>query len=297
MSRLLAGLGVLAAAAVVVVLLLALGWWQSEGRLATPSTPLLSTASLSVRSLAFGDPVTARLDLLVNPSAIDAASIRVTPRFSPYRIVGTSRRTRTAGAVLVSYRYALECLTPECVPPKPQVERQFLPAFVSYRTSSGASARQVVDWPSYQISSRVSDADRAAPTERLRTDAALPAPSYRIDPSTLRALLTALSVALALGAAALAALALRRKPHPAAAAGPPLSPLDQALQRVRASTANGRPDERRRALGRLARELLAVNRDALAHDATRLAWSENSPSPESTGAFAAHVEASCGEER
>jgi hypothetical protein len=297
MSRLLAGLGVLAAAAVVVVLLLAQGWWQSEGRLAAPSKPLLSTASLSVQSLAFGDPVTARLDLLVDPSAIDAASIRVTPRFSPYRIVSTGRRTRTAGAVLVSYRFALECLTPECVPPKPQVERQFLPAFVSYRTSSGASARRIVDWPSYQISSRVSDADRAAPTERLRADAALPSPSYRIDPSTLRALLTALSVALALGAAALAALALRRAHHPAAAAGPPLSPLGQALQRVRASTGNGRPDERRRALGRLARELLAVNRDALAHDATRLAWSENSPSPESTGAFAAHVEASCGEER
>jgi hypothetical protein len=105
-------------------------------------------------------------------------------------------------------------------------------------------------------------------------------------------------VALALAAAALVALALRRAPHhPAAVAGPPLSPLDQALQRVRASTANGRPDERRRALGRLARELLAVNRGELAHDATRLAWSENSPSPESTGAFAAHVEASCGEER
>jgi hypothetical protein len=247
--------------------------------------------------VAFGDPVIARLDLLVDPDAVDPASIRVQPRFSPYRIVGSTRRERSAGAVLVSYRYALECLTPECVPPRAQVERRFLPARISFKTRSGDPTTRDLDWPSYQISSRVSDADRRAPAERLRADAALPPPSYRIDPGTLRALLTALSVALALAAAALAALALKRPPEPPLPVELQLSPLDQALQRVRASTANGQPAERRRALGRLARELLAVDRDELARDATRLAWSEHAPSPESTGAFAAHVEASCGDKQ
>jgi hypothetical protein len=291
-------LGVLTAAAVVGgVAWLAQGWWQSETRIAAPSQGLVSTVSLSVRSVAFGDPVTARLDLLIDPGAIDPASIRVRPRFSPYRIVGISRRTRRAGAMLVSYRYALECLAPECVPPRAQVERRFLPARLSFRTRSGHSETQALDWPSYQSSSRVSDADRRAPAERLRADAPLPPPLYRIDPGTLRALLTALSVALALAAAVLATLALRQAPEPSTPAGPLLSPLDQALQRVRASTSNGQPAERRRALGRLARELVAVDRDELARDATRLAWSEDAPSPESAGAFAAHVEASCEEER
>jgi hypothetical protein len=285
------------AAVVVLVVSLSQSWWQGETRIAAPSKPLVPTASLSARSLSFGDPVTARLDLLVDPGAVATSSIRVEPRFSPYRIVGTIRSVRSAGAALISYRYALECLTPACVPPKPQVERQFLAARVSFRTLSGAAKRQDVDWPSYQISSRVSDADRRAPAERLRADEALPSASYRIDPGILRALLTALSVSLALAAAALAVRALRREPEPSAPAGPAVSPLGRALLRVHASTANGQPAERRKALGRLARELVAVNRDDLAHDATRLAWSEDTPSPESTAAFAARVEASCEEER
>ncbi len=289
MSRRLLGTALLAGA-VVVVVGLAQGWWQGGAQVA-PREALVETASLSARTLAFGDPVTARLDLLVDPGAVDPSSIRVAPRFSPYRIASTSVATRRSGAVLRSYSYALECLLPACVPTRAG-ERRFLPARVSFRSRSGVRSTHAVEWPSYQISSRVTDADRRDPAGRLRFDPALPPPSYRIAPATLRALLTALSAALALAAAALGTLALRSRAERPAPAEHPLSPLERALRRVRESISNARPSERRKALGGLGRELRAVDRGDLATDAGRLAWSEDAPSPEAAGAFAARVEES-----
>ena len=288
MTRRLIGTALLVGA-VVVVVGLAQGWWQDDAQV-FPQEPLVATSSLSSRALAFGDPVTARLDLLVDPRAVDPASLHVTPRFSPYRIVSTSRTIRRGGAVLLSYRYALECLLPACVPARAG-ERQFLPALVSFRPRSGGRSARAVDWPSYQISSRITDADRRDPAGRLRVDPALPPPSYRIAPATLRTLLTALSAALALAAAALGTLALRSRARRPAPAEHALSSLERALRRVRESI-SARSSERRKALGGLGRELRAVDRSDLAHDAHRLAWSEDAPSAEATGAFAAQVEES-----
>jgi hypothetical protein len=284
------------AGAVVLVIGVAHGWWRRAAHVAPPSQPLVANASLSTRSVRFGDPMTARLDLLVNPRKANPATLRVKPRFSPYRVVAATLRTRSAGATLLSYRYALECVTAACVPGRAQTELRFLPTLVSYRTRTGRLVTQSVEWPSYETASRLNDADRLAPTDRLRTDASLPAVTYRIVPGTLQALLTALSAALVVLAAALAALAFRRRPQPVAEALPELAPLDRALLLVRASTANGFPGERRKALGLLARELRASGRSDLAHTAVRLAWSAEAPSPDAAGAFASRVEAVLGEE-
>ncbi len=208
MTRRLLGTALLVGA-VVLVVGLAQDWWQDDAQVSARE-PLVATASLSSRALAFGDPVTARLDLLVDPGAVDPSSVQVAPRFSPYRIVSRSLATRRSGATLLSYRYVLECLLPACVPTRAG-ERRFLPALVSFRPRSGGKSTRPVDWPSYQISSRITDADRRDPAARLRIDPALPAPSYRIAPATLRALLTALSAAFALVSLALATLAFRSR--------------------------------------------------------------------------------------
>jgi hypothetical protein len=98
---------------------------------------------------------------------------------------------------------------------------------------------------------------------------------------------------IAAAAVALAWIALRPR---AAAGGPSTSRLEQALRAVRASTANGHPEERRKALGWLGRELRAVERPSEAETARRLAWSAEPPTPRSTGDFATEIESTDGAE-
>jgi hypothetical protein len=293
-ARLGLGLGLAAAAAAVLAAGLAGGWWRSGAHVPRPAKPVVATAWLSAGTPDFGDTLGARLDVLVDPSRADPSSVRVRPRFAPYRIAATSLRSRRAGSVLLSYSYTLDCLTAACVPDRAQVERRFLPALVSYRTRSSLLRRRVVDWPSFTVASSLTDVDRRDPTERLRVDTTLPAVTYRISPGTLQALLAALSGALVLLAAGLVAVAFRRPGERPAPAEPELPALDRALLSVRASTANGFPAERRKALGWLARELRSSGRGDLAGDAARLAWSTETPSAEATGTFAARVEASLG---
>ena len=283
MRRAVLGAGVVA---VVVAVGLALGLWQRPHR-SLPSRPLAVTASLAPRTLSFADPLAARVDVLIDPRHVDPASVRIQPRFGSFRIVSSELRTRRAGGVLLSYRYSLECLVPACLPGRTLAERRFLPAFVSYRTPGGRAHRDPVDWPTYTVVSHLSTPDIGDPTTRLRADATLPGVSYRIAPGTLQALFAALAATLVLAATGLAALALPRR---RTAAGPQLPPLRHALALVRASTANGYPAERRKALGRLARELRSEGQGELAQSAVRLAWSAAPPTAEATTELADEVE-------
>jgi hypothetical protein len=277
-----------ATAAFVLVLGLGLGWWNRADTARRPSQAFSATASLSTREIAFGDPLGARVDVLVDPAVIDPASVLVRPSFGLYHVVGSARRTARGAGDLVSYRYELECLGPSCIPLQPRVQRRFPPVLVAYRTRSGGDGVRNVAWPSYQLTSRVTAAARKAPAASLRYETALPPPSYRIAPGTLQALLTALAAALALAACVLAWLALRPAPG---SEEPSESRLVQALRAVQASSANGRPGERRRALGWLGRELRTVRRPAEAEEARQLAWSATVPSAQAAGDFANKVEA------
>jgi hypothetical protein len=280
----------LAATAVVVVLVvgLALGWDRS-GDEGAAARPFAATTSLSSRTVSFGDPLVARLDVVVDPRSVDPASVEIQPSFGAYRIVGhTLERTSAAGERLAN-RYVLECLDPVCVPAGDRVDQRFQPASVSYRTRAGETVTHQVAWPRYLLSSRLTDAERRRPEQNLRFDATPPPADYRIDPGLLRALLAVAAALLALVTAILVGLALR--PGAAAgAAGPSESRLQQALRAVRASTANGQPAERRKALGWLGRELRAIERPKEANEAGRLAWSADTPTAESAGDFATKVE-------
>jgi hypothetical protein len=280
-----------AAAAVVVVLVvaLALHWDKGGGTSSGLPRAFAASTALSPRTVLFGDPVVARLDLVVDPGAIDPTTVGVQPSFGAYRVIGQSLETTKGVGERLSYRFLLQCLDAVCVPPGDRVEQRFQPATVSYRTRSGETVTQHVAWPSYLLSSRLTDADRRNPGRSLRFDATVPPPSYRIWPGLLRGLLASLAGLLALAAAVLVGFALR----PRAATGtvaPSESRLLLALRAVRASTANGRPAERRKALGWLGRELRAAERPSEADEARRLAWSADPPTATSAGEFATRVE-------
>jgi len=280
--------------AVLLVLFVALGWRPGSGGETRPAQPFAATASVSPTAISFGDRLGARLDVVVDPRKIDVASVEVRPRFGLNRMVGATLKQTSGTGKLLSYRYVLECLLPGCAPQGTRVARRFPPALVSFRTREGQLVNQQVRWPAYQLVSRVTDAQRQHPMSSLRFDASLPAPSYRIAPSTLRTLAVVLAALLAVAAVGLAWIALGR--HATAERGPTTSRLAQALQAVRASTANGHPEERRKALGWLGRELRAVERPGEADAARRLAWSAEPPSPRSTGDFATEVESTEGAE-
>jgi hypothetical protein len=277
---------VVAVAAVVLLAGIAAGWWQGSTGVARPSARITATAGLSSRTVGFGDRLAARVDVLLDPQEIDPASVRVLPRVSPFRVVSS---TLAQSGPLLSFRYGIECLTQSCAPAKPEVEQRLQPALVTYRSRSGEPGFALAAWPSFKIYTRVTPADRAAPAQRLRYSDAIPKPTWAHDPGGLRALLTALVVLLAIGAAILAWLALRPARRERRR-GPSLSPLERALAAVRASSANGHVAERRKALGWLGRELDAVEQPQLADDAARLAWSADAPSSEAAGAFADGVE-------
>ena len=274
--------------AVLLVLFVALGWRPGGGDETQPAQPIAATASVSPSAVSFGDRLGARLDVVVDPRKIDVGSVEVRPRFGLNRVVGSTLKRTSGTGKLLSYRYVLECLLPGCAPQAARVARRFPPALVSYRTRDGQLVNQQIRWPAYQLVSRVTDAQRHHPVSSLRFDTSLPAPSYRIAPATLRALAVGLAVLLAIAAVVLAWIALR--PHAAGKGGPSASRLAQALQAVRASTANGHPEERRKALGWLGRELRAVERPTEADAARRLAWSSEPPTPRSAGDFATEVE-------
>jgi hypothetical protein len=274
------------AVAVAAAVGIALGW-QQRSRPEPPARPVTATASLSQRTLSFADPLTAHVDVLVDPRQVDPATVRLNARFGTWRIVSAGVRTRTAGGVLLSYHYSLECLVPGCLPGRTLAERRFLPALLSYRTAAGRLTRRAVDWPTYTVVSHLSTPDIGDPTTRLRADAPLPPVSYRIAPGTLQALLAALSALLVLAAAGLVVLALPRRGE---RRRPAVAPLEQALALVRASTTNGYPAERRKALGVLARALRAEGQRDLAQSAVRLAWSADPPTAHAANDFADHVE-------
>ena len=279
-----------AATAVVVVLVvgLALGWDRSGDERTAPR-PFAATTSLSIQAVSFGDPLVARLDVVVDPRSVDPASVEIEPSFGAYRIVGHTLDRMSGAGEHLAYRYRLECLDPVCVPAGNRVEQRFQPATVSYRTRSGETVSRQVGWPRYLLSSRLTDAQRRHPEQNLRFDATPPPADYRIDPGLLRALLAVAAALLALTTAILVGLALRPRTAPDAD-GPSESRLQQALRAVRASTANGQPAERRKALGWLGRELRAVERPSEAGEAGRLAWSAEAPTAESAGDFATKIE-------
>ena len=109
------------------------------------------------------------------------------------------------------------------------------------------------------------------------------APTYRVRPGALAAVLVAIAALLVAGAAALVAVELRRRRRAIALADPRL-PLERALALLRESA--GRPPaDRRKALSLVSHEVPAAEREA-----TELAWSRRPPEADRVGELADELE-------
>ncbi|HEV8099030.1 MAG TPA: hypothetical protein VGP56_07770, partial [Gaiellaceae bacterium] len=102
-------------AAVVLAVVLALGWFRG-GSGPAPTQPLSASAALATPALSFGDPLAARMEVLADPKQVDVGSLRVRPRFAPWRIVSETRERHSGAGTLLVYRWTLECLSQACLP-------------------------------------------------------------------------------------------------------------------------------------------------------------------------------------
>jgi hypothetical protein len=296
-----AGLVVAAVAAVLLAISLADGWWSGRAGTAAPSSAISAQVSLSPAAVHFGDPLTARAELALDPARVETSSVRLVPRFLSYRVVRVERELSHAGGlVTISYSFALECLEAGCAPGRAQVPLDFPAAIVRYRTRAGTPRRLALPWPEITVASRLDDADRADPAAHLRADPSPPPVSYDLSPGTLVDGLATASGLLVLAAGLLLLLALRRSAatEPLAADGAGRTPLEAALLLVREAASDGHgPELRRLALQRLVRALGRSQRGDLAQAASRLAWSNREPSAHTALELADRIEHELSEER
>jgi hypothetical protein len=263
---------VAAAAAVGVVLL-----GHTGGQSSVPVFRTVSArASFDPPQIQFGDPVTARVVVLVD----GGAPVSVAPDLAPLTRLGTPQTTRARRGRLdvVTTTIRAACLAQQCV--AKQVRLAPVRITVGRRTTT-------TRFPALHVHSRVTEADLAGGAPQFRGDVRPPAPTYRIAPGTLAILLDVLAALLAAAAVLLGAREIVRIVRRRRAAAPPTE-LELALLRARESEARPAPD-RRRALGQLAR--LLDRRDAKLADAARdLAWSEPAPERDSMSTLVTEVE-------
>jgi hypothetical protein len=288
-----------AALAVLVVLLLALAGllaWRVWGtpEPASLSEPIVVNATLAPDQHLFGDPVRARVELIIDSSRIDPDTVRLRASFAPYRPLRPVERSETAAGNVTRLRfdYQLACLGYRC---RPLGQRRFelRNATVEYR-SRGRDAVQTeeIDWPALSVTGRIS---RTRFWEaQLRSEfREVGQPTYRFAPRTVA--IVALALAVIFGAGALI-LILRLLPLGRIAERLGLktvdrrSSLERALARVHETSTADRPHEGRRALERLAQELRRERNPQLAGAASQLAWSREFPADGRLTALTGEVE-------
>ncbi len=276
---------------------------------APPPGRFLSTQeTLTPQAHLFGDPVEARLDIVVDRRRLDPDAIRVRMGFLPYRMVDGLRRSRHDFSRFTRLRFeaTLRCLTVQCVPARlgsvlgdqeGRGERRtfrFDHVRVLYDDPATGAARELrrVVWPPLDSISRLSpEADpfrfRFTPgAEFEATLAPVLEPEYAVPPWLLGTLLLAgAAVLLVLPGRRVARWALARRRNAVAVAAE-VPPLEQALRRVEQARDHGDADEQRDAL-----EALAVVLDGNGPGTTRalreLAWSFDPPAPERMTAIVA----------
>jgi len=230
----------------------------------------------------FGEPVVATVEVVADANLIRPDTIRVDADFEPYEADGdpTVERSVVDSVSRVVFSYPLRCLREGCDAASARGVAQLEPALVRYRFVEGSGpGRRVVEWPPFEVASRVSRDDLDGLRWRA-SDSALPVVTTRISPLGLALALLAVALALVGAAVWLARRLWHTPPEPTVEeARLDRSRLERALDLVLADAGNGAsaPD-RRQTLERLARELVDVGQDGLAEDARTLAWS---PSPAS----------------
>jgi hypothetical protein len=266
---------------------------------AAPQDSIAATADFSPRIVLFGDTLTARVDVVVDPSAVDPESVKVSWDSKPWAATEVPRTTveRAGSAAHVGTTFVLRCLTAVCAPVRETERVDLEPAKVAYTSRVGGRHQESLDvaWPTLVLHTRVGELDstaRDALAAPWRADFdSLPAVSYLVPPWLAIAVLVVLGLALL----ALAAIRVYRvwprresEPEPEPEPEPVASVLEQALALLEAVSDDG-AEERRRALELVADEVEHLGDDGLALDARVLAWSPIDPDVERTRALAADL--------
>jgi hypothetical protein len=273
---------------------------------------LVATTSLTPTTHLFGDPVVARLDVVLDPAQFDPDRLDIRLRFDPYEPVGAVTRTQReiGGLVHLRYEARLRCLHLGCIAPRfetalggqeeGRAERHAIrlpPVELVYREDGGSPRVLLAKlFPVVEVVSRVNTArlqgldPDARPGSEGSFVASLEPPerTYRIRPTLLAGVLVGVAILLALFPATLAGRALRARWRSIHREGP-LSPVDRALVLVEWSARRDDAEDRRKALEALAVVLEDEGERPLAERARELAWSALSPAGEQ--AVAAGAEA------
>ena len=309
-ARILAGAAAIAVCALLLVLVFRDGeTTATETRREAAVRPTL-TMTVEPRVHRFGEPVTARIQLVVRRSEFDEDTPRPTTDFEPYRTLGGARTEIDHFGALarLTYTVPIQCLRQACLPETQSGEFDFgegavqwlIPAppgrdFQDRRRFDNRSARG--DWQPVTVTSWLTPEDLRDVRWRS-TLAELPEPSYAVSPRWLVAGLVGGAVALVLLAGGLVGgslrdlFARRRVAHELEAE---VHPVERALELVEESRANGDGPGRRVALETLARELKHDGQVDLAADAERLAWSPGTPPEGDVATLVAEVRARNGD--
>lgn len=242
---------------------------------------LTAAATLSSRSILFGDPVEARLDVIL-PRGAEGGALRVQTDFRPFQIVSRhiARENLGAGLQRISLRFGLACLSLRCVSSGTVTHVQFGPTSVSI---PGRRIRAA--WPSLVQVSRVVDVRTPVSDDLDSGPAVSPGLAPRSDAYEALAAAAA-SLVLLLSSWLYLHRRARRRLAPVRRA----SVLQALLERVEAGLPEDVLYRQRHALDALAVELRHrhVN-GSLAVDAERLAWAPEHPSPEEVRALCEQV--------
>ncbi|HZS31528.1 MAG TPA: hypothetical protein VFA37_09745 [Gaiellaceae bacterium] len=270
-------LGLLALASAVLIL-------RETGSGGTPaSAPRPSArATLSSRSILFGDTVEARLDLIV-PRRLARTTFDGHPNFGPFQILSShvERADLGGGVERISLRYGIACLSRHCLGTAGTTQVQFSPTSISI---PGGSLRAV--WPPLLEVSRAQDVTQPV-TDGLDSEPAV-FPGLQPRRDTEEALVAAgASLVVLLAAWVVLRLRARRRRELLARHG---SVLQALLARVEAGLPEDIVYRQRHALDALAVELRHRHVDgALAVHAERLAWAPEEPAPAEIRALCAEV--------
>ena len=241
-----------------------------------------ATATLSSRSVLFGDTVEAKLELIL-PRRLAGIAFRGQPNFSPFRIVSShvDRTELGGGFERITLRYGLSCLSRHCLGAGPATRVQFSPTSISI-----PDGRLRAAWPPLLEISRAQGVSTPV-TDGLDS---VPATFPGLQPRRAadEAFITAGASLLVLLAAWL--LLKRRAQRRLALAAQPESLLQALLERVEAGLPEDVLYRQRHALDALAVELRhrRIN-GSLAVHAERLAWAPEQPDPEDIRALCTQI--------
>lgn len=289
---------------VLLAILVGLGirelWLARSGEDAVTQSPetIAVQARVTPDVHTFGEPVVASVEVVADAGFIKPETVRVETEFDPYELAGeaTVDREIVDGVARIVFRYPLRCLKEGCDAAAARGVAQLEPGLVRYRFVEGSGpGRHILDWPPFEVASRVSPADVEALRWRA-SDTTLPEATSRVGPVGLALALLALAGVLA-GAAFWLARRLWRteREDTTEEARVDRSPLERALDLVLADSGNGAASpDRRRTLERLARELAAVGQRGLADDARALAWSPQVASSDEVAGLARRVSEATG---